>query len=140
MSLVTGQGVVEWVEQRLECAFPPSQALGWTEGGELIAGVAYNDFNGVNICMHVAAVPGKRWLRREFLFTCFDYPFNQLKAKRITATVAEGNKEARKFDEKLGFVLETTLSDAHPTGGLLVYVMRRQDCRWLERVNEKLAA
>lgn len=138
--LTVGQGVVEWVEKRLGCAFPPSTGIGWQEGGELVAGVAYNDFNGVNICMHVAAVPGKRWMRREYLKTCFDYPFNQLGVKRITGWVAEGNKEARKFDEHLGFVLETTLSDAHPTGNLLVYVMRRQDCRWLGESDERLAA
>lgn len=138
--LTVGQGVVDWVQARLKCAFPPSVGIGWQEGGELIAGVVYNEFNGVNICMHVAAVPGRRWLRREFLHTCFDYPFVQLGVQRITGFVGEGNEDARRFDEHLGFSLETTLEGAHPTGDMLVYVLWRDKCRWLKGEHEKLAA
>jgi RimJ/RimL family protein N-acetyltransferase len=61
----------------------------------------------------------------------FDYPFNQAKVKRITGLVGEGNIEARKFDEHIGFKLEARLAGAHPTGDLLIYVMRREDCRFL---------
>jgi hypothetical protein len=31
----------------------------------------------------------------------------------------------------LGFTLETRLKDAAPSGDMLVYVMRREDCKWL---------
>lgn len=107
--------------------------IGWAEKGTLIAGVAYTDFNGVNLCMHVVAEPGRRWLRREYLWACFDYPFNQCKVRRVTGLVGQGNTEARKFDEHLGFTLETTLRDAHPTGDLLVYKMMRSECQWISR-------
>jgi RimJ/RimL family protein N-acetyltransferase len=129
----TGQHVVDWVAARTESVggFPAATGIGLERGGNLIAGVVYNDWNGVNICMHVAAVPGRKWLNREYLWFCFYYPFLQVGAKRITGLVGEGNEDARRFDEHLGFKLEARLEDAHPTGALLVYVLREEDCRWL---------
>ena len=134
--LIIGPGVVEWVAKRTHefGNYGAAQGIGWKDKGEIVAGVVYSDFNGVNCLMHVAAV-GSRWLRREYLWTCFDYPFNQLKLRRVTGLVGEGNKQARRFDEHLGFELETTLKLAHPSGDLLVYVMWREKCRWLKREN-----
>ncbi len=97
----------------------------------LIAGVLYQNFNGVNISAHIAAVPGANWLTRNFLWVMFDYPFNQLGVKRITGVVPASNLAARRFDEHLGFVHEATLKDALPDGDLLLYVMWRENCRWL---------
>lgn len=108
------------------------QAIGLEEDGELIAGVLFDNYNGASICMHVAAVPGKRWLTREFLWYCFYYPFVELGVKRITGLVPESNLAARRFDEHLGFRLEARLEDAHPDGDVLVYKMTKADCRFLE--------
>lgn len=135
--IVTGQRIVEWVAKRTNeyGNFGAAVGIGWERGGSLVAGVAYSDYNGVNMLMHVASDGSKRWMRREFLRVCFDYPFNQAKVRRVTGLVGEGNLAARRFDEHLGFVLETTLQDAHPSGDLLVYVMWKRNCRWL---NENL--
>ena len=131
--LVTGPVVIDWMRQhkgfghfRGDCP-----AIGWHDGKSLVAGVGYTDFNGANIQMHVVATPTKLWLRREFLWACFDYPFNQCKVRRVTGLVAEDNLEARKFDEHLGFERETTLRSACPTGDLIVYVMWKESCKWL---------
>lgn len=107
------------------------RAIGLEEDGELIAGVVYDNYNGASICMHVAAVPGKRWMTKDYLWFCFYYPFEQLGVKRITGLVPESNKEARKFDEHLGFELEASMRDAHPDGDVLVYRMFKEDCRFL---------
>jgi len=101
------------------------------EDGCATAGVLFDGWNGSSICMHVAAVPGKRWMTREYLRVCFDYPFRQLQASKILGLVGEKNVAARRFDEHLGFVLEATLKDAHPDGDLLVYTMTPGQCRWL---------
>jgi len=98
---------------------------------DIIAGVWFEGFNGANINMHVAAIPGKRWMTREYLWYVFHYAFEQCGARRITGLVEETNYAARKFDEHIGFKLETKLKDACPQGDLLVYVMRKEDCRWL---------
>lgn len=132
-ALVIGQPVVDWVSEH-GCDgrdLNPAVGFGIEQDGRLIAGVAFNDYNGANINMHVASDGSKRWMTRELLWMVFDYPFNQLKVKRITGLVSEGNRKAQYFDEHLGFVFETTLESAHPTGDLLVYRMFREDCRWL---------
>jgi RimJ/RimL family protein N-acetyltransferase len=111
-------------------------ALGYEEDGKLICGVLYTDWNGRAIQGHVAAIPGKQWVRREFLFTAFWYPFIQLRCSKIIGPVPAANHEARRFDEHLGFVLEATLKDAHPTGDLLLLSMTRDQCRWLPSTRE----
>lgn len=135
--IVSGKGVIDWMRSRCNEISAEGRALGWHDGRQLIAGVSYTDYNGVNLCMHVVSVPGKRWLRREFLWACFDYPFNHCKVRRVTGLVGEGNSEARRFDEHLGFELETTLKHAHPTGDLLVYRMFREQCRWIGQDSAK---
>lgn len=96
----------------------------------LIAGVVYTDFNGANVNMHLAA-HGSSWLTREFLWICFDYPFNQLGCRRVTGIVPASNERAMKFDKHLGFELEATLKDAAPDGDVHLLCMRRDQCRWL---------
>lgn len=135
--IIVGQDDVvgPWVCERSEGAWHAGRGttigLYDEEAKELIAGVLYEDWNGANVVMHVSAVPGRRWLTREFLWFCFYYPFEQLNVNRITILVPSNNLEARRFDEHLGFILEATLKDAHPDGDLLLYAMRKEDCRWL---------
>ncbi len=127
--IVIGQGVIDWVAQRALCFVGPDcRGIGLSRNGKIVAGVVYTDYNKRNVFVH-QAIEGR--LTREYLWTISDYPFNQLKVERVTGIIPEGNALARKAAEKLGFVLETTLPDAHPSGDLLVYVMRRKDCRWL---------
>lgn len=98
----------------------------------LVAGVLFDNYNGRSVCMHVASVPGARWMTREYLWVCFDYPFNQLNVNKILGLVDSTNVPAQKFDQNLGFVLEHTIRDAGKVGDLLVYSMSRQQCRFLE--------
>jgi RimJ/RimL family protein N-acetyltransferase len=81
--------------------------------------------------MHVAAVEGKRWLNRAYLRACFAYPFVQLGCRRITGMVAADNEAALRLDFHLGFEYETQLKDALPSGDLLLLVMWREKCRWI---------
>lgn len=147
-----GAAVVEWVAKRTNefGNFGAAQGIGWAKPvssyrlldsnsilpqDNLCAGVAYCEWNGVNVVCHIASDGSKRWLTREFLGTIFDYPFNQLKAKRITVCVGEGNSASRKFVEHLGFILEAELAGAHPTGAIRIYRMWREECRFLRMRN-----
>jgi RimJ/RimL family protein N-acetyltransferase len=108
------------------------RVIGLRRDDELVAGVAYEGFNGRNIWMHVAALPGARWMTRMYLRVCFVYPFLVCKVDRLSGYVNDNNTLARRFDEHLGFQEETRLSGAAPDGGdVIIYVMRRQDCRFL---------
>jgi RimJ/RimL family protein N-acetyltransferase len=133
--LAIGPHVVEWVAKKTNeyGNFGASQGIGWERDGVLVAGVAYAEWNGPNVVCHIASDGSRRWASREYLRTIFDYPFNQLKVKRITVCVGEGNSASRRFVGHLGFTIEATLEKAHPTGDLLVYRMFREDCKWLRQ-------
>lgn len=90
----------------------------------------YEDYNGVNIVCHIAFEPHS--LDRQFLGLIHQYPFIQLGVKRITGLVAETNKKALNLDLKLGFEIEARLKNATPTGDMLVLVMWKENCRYLD--------
>lgn len=134
-TIITGQDdrVGMFVAQKIGKGsnFTEFSAIGLEEDGKLIAGVVFTDYNGVSVSMHVAAEPGRRWMTREYLWFCFYYPFEQMRVKRITGVVEEGNLDAQRFDEHLGFQLEAKLKDAGKTGDLFIYRMFKEDCRFL---------
>ena len=132
MSLIIGKQVVDWVARRTNefGAFGTDIGIGWIRRGQIVAGVAYADWNGPNVVCHIAA-EGKHWATREYLGIIFDYPYRQLGCKRITVCVGEGNAASRRFVEHLGFKLEAELAQAHPTGHLRIYRMFRDECRYL---------
>lgn len=100
--------------------------------GAVDAACVYDEFNGSNVFVHIAATPGKRWLTRSFLYWAFHYPFEQLGCKRMTAWINSDNVASVTFVEHLGFELEATLKQAGPTGGdVLLYVMFREKCRYV---------
>ncbi len=143
MGLVIGKGVVEWVAQKTNefGNFGTDIGIGWEKNGELVAGTAYANWNGVNVECHIASDESKKWLTKEYLWTIFDYPFNQLKVNRVTLCIGEGNKDSLRFAQHLGFKIEAQLTGAHPTGSLIVLRMFREECRWIKgHLDEKLAA
>lgn len=132
--LVVGKGVVDWVARQTNDYgnFGTDIGIGWEREGKLIAGVAYANWNGPNVECHIASDGSKRWLTRRFLWTIFDYPFNQLGVKRITVCVGEGNAASNRFVRHLGFTIEAELADAHPTGRLRIYRLWKSECRFLQ--------
>lgn len=122
-----------WVVKRAGGDYVPgtATAIGRIRERKIIGGILYEDYNGANVLCHIAS-EGYHWLNRTFLFQIFDYPFRQLGVKRMTAPVASVNRKARRFVERLGFEAEAVLKDAHPEGDIIIYCMRRENCRWLE--------
>lgn len=109
-----------------------ARSIGLRKDGALVAGVIFDGFNGRNVWMHVAARPGRDWMTRYYLRACFHYPFVTCGVDRISGYVNESNQQARRFDEHLGFKEEARLKGAAPDGGdVIIYVMWRQDCRFL---------
>lgn len=108
------------------------KGLGLERDGELVAGVLYEGYNRHNVWMHVAALPGKRWMTKDYLRYCFRYPFVELGVSRVSGYVEARNSAARAFDEHLGFRVEAVLGGAASDGGdVLIYVMRREGCRFI---------
>lgn len=109
------------------------KGIGLERDGQLVAGALYEGFNGHNMFVHLAAVPGRHWLNRRFLYEGFRYPFITCGVQRLTGYVEASNTEARRFDEHVGFTEEARLKGAASDGGdVILYVMHRRDCRFLE--------
>lgn len=106
-------------------------AIGQGLNGKLIAGVLLDNYNGVSCSIHVASDGSKTWLDREFLRVVFALPFLQWKLRSVLSPIGEDNIASQRFCAKLGFSLKATLEDAHPSGKLYLFQMKRDECRWL---------
>lgn len=120
---------------KLEHTSTRGSAIGLVGSKGLLAVALYEDFSGTNLFTHIAAMPGKRWMNKRFLWTILHYPFVQLGCKRITAGVPESNLDCRRFVEQLGFELEARLKEAVPDGDLLVYKLTADNPK-LQRILE----
>lgn len=126
--------VGQWVAEKTGGSYfaGSGQAIGLLRNDVLVAGVLYDNYNGRCIQMHVASDGSSRWMTREYLRVCFDYPFNQLKVNKIIGLVDSTNVEAIRFDENIGFHLEHVCTGAGKHGDLLIYSMTRSQCRWIK--------
>jgi RimJ/RimL family protein N-acetyltransferase len=116
------------------------QALGRVGvDGQLIGVVGYSGFCGLT-CYLSAAGTGN-WVSRELIRIVFDYPFRQLGMEHLFASVAESNKRALRFDQRMGFRQFGRIKNGWDIGeDLIVLTMAKQDCRWLEKLPEREAA
>ena len=128
-----GPEVAEWVKRELEMesGFGPCEAIGVVSEGRIIAGIVYSQYRHPSIEMAIASI-SPRWANRRILRALFDYPFNELKCKRITVLVDSDAKDVRSFDERLGFVFEGILREANPNGDAAIYGMLKNECRWID--------
>ncbi len=111
---------------------PGAVALGVLKQGRLVAGAAYERFNGVHVEASIAAEPGSRWASRRTLFALFDYPFGQLGCRAVTVTVPATNLRSLNLALKLGFAPCAYVPFAARDGSTLVVLqMERSQCRWI---------
>lgn len=110
------------------------RAIGLRKRGELVAAVVYEGFNGRNMWAHIAGLPGSLWMTRTFLRLMFAYPFLGCGVERVSCYVEDGNVDSRRLAEHFGFTAEARLRGAAADGGdVLIYVMWRNDCRFIKQ-------
>jgi hypothetical protein len=121
-----------WVCQRTGGTWTKGRgtAIGKINNGNLVAGALYEDWSGTNLVCHIAG-DGK-WADRRFLSIIFDYPFNQLGAKRITAPVCSSNHKGIALVSKMGFNIEAKLLGATAKGDLLLFSLFKDKCKFLQ--------
>ena len=137
MSLVIGDGVLDWVNKQLSVNLGEGAGIGFTRNGEIIMGSVFNNYNTASIHMHIALKEGER-LSPTFVAAIMDYPFRQLGVKRITGLIAETNIASRRFAEHLGFKFEGLLQDAIPSGNLVMYgLLKEQGDHWLTALYQR---
>lgn len=131
--ILVDEEVCRWVAQRTGGDYyaGSGKGIGLVRGGNLVAGVLYDNWTGRAIQMHVASDGSRKWLNREFLRVAFEYPFEQLKLNKVIGIVDSTNTDALRFDHHLGFVTEAIIKDAGRHGDLHILSMTRQQCRFL---------
>lgn len=126
--LVQGEYVARWVMEKVGSYTEGMTALGWEINGVIVAGTAFENWNGNNMFGHqrIDSPPPKG-----YWITVVDYIFNQVKVKRFTATVEADNHKAISLNYKIGFVIETTLKDAGRNGDLHIMTLWPENCKML---------
>jgi hypothetical protein len=102
-----------------------------TSLGNLLGGVIFDGYTGSCVFMHQAGFH-KNWLVGNMLWMVFDYPFNQLKVKKVAGAINSSKKELLDFDLRLGFKEEGRIRGAYPDGDMIIMTMAREECRWLK--------
>lgn len=101
---------------------------------EIQAVVYYTDWApGNSIDVHLAAIPGRRWLTRPFLSAAFRYPFLELGVRRMGATIAANNADSLRWTKHCGFIQEGVKRKAGQNGiDLIIFGLLREECRFLD--------
>lgn len=127
---MSGPYVGQWVTSKAGGVFSPatSTTIGLEKDGEVIAGVIYENWNGRSIVAHMAAT-GR--LTREFIGAIFRYAFVKCGVDKVILPISSTNAKSNKFAQNLGFTEEARLKDAAADGDVILYTLKKSDCRFL---------
>lgn len=102
--------------------------------GEILAVVVYNNWNPGNSAeLSVAAVDGRQWLTRPFLFAVFANPFLEWGCRRVWSVIDDDNHKSIKLCSHLGFQQEGRIRQgAGPAKDKLIFGMLKDECRYIE--------
>lgn len=108
------------------------EAIGITKDGNLIGVVVYTDYRpNLSIEMSIATVD-KNWASRYNLRAFFEFPFTQLRLRRVQTLCSANNEGVIMFNKKLGFKPEGYHRCAwHDGGDAISWSMLKEECRWL---------
>ncbi len=121
-----------WLTERAglvpSCEFRAIEAA--DESGRIVGMVGYDSWTPNGVFMSVALEDPQAVfaLRRH----AFRYPFVQESRNVAVAIVRSDNLRSQRLIEHLGFRMTYAVNDGWANGiDLLVYEMRRKDCRWI---------
>ena len=139
MMTATPTRIVDQEHQRVGDWMHEQGAAAWREGatcigcerdGQLVAAAMFDYCNGASVFAHIA-ITGK-YTREWLWFICY-YPFVQLGCEVVIGLVSSANEKAQRFDEHFGFTRQAAITGADPDGSLLIYTLRKEQCRFLRR-------
>ena len=99
--------------------------------GQIVAACGYSHYTGDEVSIHIASDQTRRSVTKEFLNCVFEYPFQQLKVKRLYGWVPTQFPDCIKFCLKLGFTVDRVLKDTEIAGDVVIFSMTPEQCRWL---------
>lgn len=130
------QEAIAWAKSILQIENPTGfcRAIATVDEAEnFVFVVVLSNFSVRNVDMHTAAVPGAQWARPKAAVRTFNavfgYAFEHLGLARVTGLVKASNREARGFDEHIGFTLEGIMREAFVDDDLCVYGFLAEEFR-----------
>jgi RimJ/RimL family protein N-acetyltransferase len=94
-------------------------------------GIIIQNYNKASIYLHMAGFDG-RWINTDMLWITFDYPFNQLKVRKILCPIPSKNTRSLAINLRLGFKIEARIADVFPDDDMILTSIVRENCRWLD--------
>jgi RimJ/RimL family protein N-acetyltransferase len=118
-----------WIAERAGLALGSGfRAIEAVERGVIVGMVGYDGWTPNSCCMHVAL--DKPMAARRLLPGAFATPF-RLGRNVVLASVLSSNFRSRRLVRALGFKRLARIRDGWAKGThMLLYEMRREDCRW----------
>lgn len=132
--LINDRGCSELIARAAGVTFNPAcdQSIARVRGGVCLSGVVYTNFTHESIFAHTAIFT-QLGANRAMLYMGLDYPFNQLKVKRIFGWVPETNVRAQAFNMKLGFKVVARIEGVFRHGvAALIMCCEREDALLLK--------
>lgn len=126
------QELADFIGEKTGGTYTPitGRFIGLETAGRIVACVAYTDYNGKSVQMHVAC---ETRFNMDFLVFCFDYAFNRLMINKALTVVDSTNQKSLRFSQKLGFEIAHTIKDAGKEGDLYLLSMVRAQCKLLNK-------
>lgn len=122
--------VGQWMAARGAAVYRPGSAcIGLERRGELVAGTLYDYCNGASVFANIA-IAGP--ITKTWLWYIFYYPFVQLGVNTLIGLIEPQNVKSQQLATHFGFTELTGIPDGAPHGDLLMYVMQREQCRFLK--------
>lgn len=124
--LVTG----DYREQMEEIGFHLSDKakfIGEQINGKIVSMVAFDNFNGTNIDVHIVSSK----ITRKLLRAIASYVFDVCGCRRMTSLNDSSDFQMGPYLERLGFKYEGTIRHGLPNSDVIVYGMIREDCKWV---------
>jgi hypothetical protein len=107
----------------------------YSESDKLLGGVLFTGYRVGSVMIHMAGFD-PHWVNKAMVYLAFDYPFNQLKCRKLIGMVPERNVVSVNNTLHLGFKIEYLAPDilGYPDGvnGMYFMSMYKEDCKWLK--------
>jgi hypothetical protein len=135
-NIVQGPVIGRWVAERTNGCFSPETATAiglQNDAGDIAAGTMFENCNGRSLVAHMA-VTGR--LTRKFIGAIFHYAFGFCGVDKVILPVPSTNEKCSRFVTHLGFAEECRIRDAVPGGDIILYTLRKADCRFLGEAYE----
>lgn len=101
---------------------------------QIVAGVIYENWNRRSIMAHMV-VEGR--LNRDFIWAIFDYAYRICGVDKVICPVVAANTRSAALVKHMGFAEEARLRDCSPQGDIVLFTLKKADCRFLGRVSHR---